>query len=221
MVTLEVDEELMMVHTLYDRGSTISLVVNEVARQAGLLPVRVPRRMVRGFEGKETTIDSCSYLPLFDADGNVQVIRAYGVDDIVTVARSRPPKDAGDVFTMVRVVLPHMSMEGGPVELLIALDNTNWLPNYVEDSWQPDDDMRLMKSAFGHRYMIMGGWGTNLFPREPDWRESADLPEVQLEAYKSWSRSSWNQGPQDNKEGSLPRADQPQHEDKQVEAGGR
>jgi hypothetical protein len=35
----------------------------------------------------------------------------------------------------------------------------------MEDSWEPDDDMRLMKSAFGHRYMIMSGWGTNLFPR--------------------------------------------------------
>ncbi len=24
----------------------------------------------------------------------------------------------------------------------------------MEDSWDPDDDMRLMRSVFGHRYMI-------------------------------------------------------------------
>ncbi len=45
----------------------------------------------RGFEGTETTINSCFYLQFLDADGNVQVICVYGVDDIVTVERSRPP----------------------------------------------------------------------------------------------------------------------------------
>jgi hypothetical protein len=49
----------MTVHTLYDWGSTITLVRSDRAREAGLLPVRVPRWIVRGFEGKETTINSC------------------------------------------------------------------------------------------------------------------------------------------------------------------
>jgi hypothetical protein len=61
-----------------------------------------------------------------------------------------------------------------------GLDNTQWLPRHVEDSLEPDNSMWLMKSAFGHGYMIMGGWGTNLFPRDPTWKEPADPPEVQL-----------------------------------------
>jgi hypothetical protein len=52
-----------------------------------------------------------------------------------------------------------METGAGPVELLIGLDNRQWLPIHIEDSWDPDDDMRLMKSAFGHRFMITDGWG--------------------------------------------------------------
>ncbi len=52
------------------------------------------------------------------------------------------------------------------MELLIGLDHKQWLPVHVEDSWDPDDDMRLMKSVFGHRYMITDGWGKD--PRERD-----------------------------------------------------
>ncbi len=86
-MTLEVDGDLMTVHMLHDWRSTVTLVRNGTASEAGLLPVRVPRRFGRGFEGKETTIDNCYYLALIDADGNMQVVCVYGVEDIVTMAR--------------------------------------------------------------------------------------------------------------------------------------
>jgi hypothetical protein len=54
----------------------------------------------------------------------MQVVCAYGVDDIVTVARSRTPWDEGDIFPVVKAFIPWMSMDGGPVESLIKLDNT-------------------------------------------------------------------------------------------------
>jgi hypothetical protein len=73
---------------------------------------------------------------------------------------------------MIRAFMPWMDTEERPVDLLIGLDNTQWLPLHVEDSWDPDDDMRLMKSAFGHRYMVMGGWGRSLYPRDPSWRRT-------------------------------------------------
>jgi hypothetical protein len=38
-VTLEVDDDLMTIHVLYDWGSTITLVRNDTAREIGLLPV--------------------------------------------------------------------------------------------------------------------------------------------------------------------------------------
>jgi hypothetical protein len=38
---------------------------------------------------------------------------------------------------------------GGPIELLIGLDNSQWLPVRLEDSKEPSVNMRLMKSSFG------------------------------------------------------------------------
>jgi hypothetical protein len=91
------------------------------------------------------------------------------------------------------------------VELLIGLDNKQWLPAHVEDSWDPDDDMRLMRSVFGHRYMITDGWGRDLLP--PDnalgsqagaqggAAEQADAAqEVQLPEYRGWSQGTGNPG---------------------------
>jgi hypothetical protein len=35
--------------------------------------------------------------------------------------------------------------------------------------------MRLMKSSFGHQFMVMGGWGTALYPRDESMRYRGDL----------------------------------------------
>ncbi len=112
------------------------------------------------------------------------------------------------------------------MELLIGLDNRQWLPAHVEDSWNPDDDMRLMRSVFGYRYMITDGWGRDLF--SPD--NSQDGPvgmqggsveategaqEVRLEEYRGWSQGTWSRenggvqdttSPRDGCRGTLPRS---------------
>ena len=101
--------------------------------------------------------------------------------------------------------MPWMETGVGHVELLIGLDNKQWLPAHVEDSWDPDDDMRLMRSVFSHRYMITDGWGRDLLP--PDNApgdpagaqggavEQADAAqEVQLPEYRGWSQSTGNPG---------------------------
>jgi hypothetical protein len=56
-----------------------------------------------------------------------------------------------------------METGAGPVELLIGLDHRQWL---LIHSWDPDDDMRLMKSAFGLWFMITDGWGRSLLLAE-------------------------------------------------------
>jgi hypothetical protein len=89
------------------------------------------------------------------------------------------------------------------VELLIGLDNKQWLPAHVEDSWDPDDDMRLMRSVFGHRYMITDGWGRDLLPPDnaPGSQAGAQggeveqtdaAQEVQLPEYRGWGQGTWS-----------------------------
>jgi hypothetical protein len=79
------------------------------------------------------------------------------------------------------------------------------LPIHVEDSWNPDDDMRLMKSAFGHRYMITDGWGRDLLPpdnapgsqagaQEGEDEQEEAAQEVQLPGYRGWSQGAGRPG---------------------------
>ncbi len=204
-VPLEVNGNLTSLHTLYDWESPNTLVRIESARRIGLQGMRAPRQAIKGYQGVGTITDSVYYLPLLDADGNIQVIRAHGVEEIAIVARTRLPPIAREIFPVIRASMPWMETGAGHVELLIGLDNRRWLPAHVEDSWDPDDDMRLMRSVFGHRYMITDGWGRDLLP--PDnapgsqagaqggAAEQADAAqEVQLPEYRGWSQGTWNPG---------------------------
>ncbi len=119
-------------------------------------------------------IDRCHFLPLVDARGEYQVICAYEVDEIATVARTRMPPWTREVFPSVRAHMLWMDTEAGPVELLIGQDNTQWLLIHLEDSRDQEVNMRLMKSAFGHQFMIMGGWGTAFYPRDESMRYRGD-----------------------------------------------
>jgi hypothetical protein len=144
-------------------------------------------------------------VPLMDADGNIQMIRAYGVEEIAIVARTRLPPLAREIFPIIRLSAPWMDTRAGHVGLLIGHDHKQWLPIHVEDSWNPDDDMRLMKSVFGHWYMITDGWGRDLLPPDnaPDGQAGARggedeqeeaAQEVQLPEYRGWSQSAGRPG---------------------------
>jgi hypothetical protein len=72
-------------------------------------------------------MDSCYYLPLLDGDDDLQVVCAYGVDEITTVTRTMLSQRVGDIFPMIRAFMPWVHTEDGPVDLLIRLDNRQWL----------------------------------------------------------------------------------------------
>jgi hypothetical protein len=204
-VPLEVNGNLTSLHTLYNWESPNTLVRIESARRIGLQGMRAPRQAIKGYQGVSTITDSVYYLPLLDADGNIQVIRAHGVEEIAIVARTRLPPIAREIFPVIRAFMPWMETGAGHVELLIGLDNRQWLPAHVEDSWDPDDDMRLMRSVFGHRYMITDGWGRDLLPPDNALGNQAgaqggaaepanSAQEVRLPEYRGWSQSTWNPG---------------------------
>jgi hypothetical protein len=204
-VPLEVNGDLRFLHTLYDWETPNTLMRTEAARGMDLQSIRIPRQAIKGYQGVGTITDSVYYVPLMDADGNVQVIRAYGVEKIAVVARTRLPPIAREIFPVIRLAAPGMETRAGHVELLIGLDHKQWLPIHVEDSWNPDDDMRLMKSAFGRRYMITDGWGRDLLPPDnaPDGQAGAQrgedeqeeaAQEVQLPEYRGWSQGAGRPG---------------------------
>jgi hypothetical protein len=153
----------------------VTLVRRESMKRLGFRPAQVAQRIVNGFGGATVPVTGCHFLPLVDVRGNHQVICAFKVEEITTVAETRLPPWAKEVFPSVRAHMPWMDTPAGPIELLIGLDNSQWLPVCLEDSKEPAVNMRLMKSSFGHMFMVMGGWGTALYPRDESMRYRGDL----------------------------------------------
>ncbi len=122
-VPLEVNGNLTSLHTLYDWESANTLVRKESARRIGLQAVRAPRQAIKGYQGEGLITDIVYYLPLMDADGHIQLIRAHGVDEITTVTRTRLPHVVREIFPAIRAYMPWMETGVGHVELLIGLDN--------------------------------------------------------------------------------------------------
>jgi hypothetical protein len=159
---------------LYDWGSAVTLVRRESARRLGFRPAQVAQRIVNGLRGATVAVTGCHFLPLVDVRGKHQVICAFEVEEITTVAETRLPPWAKEVFPSVRAHMSWMDTPAGPVELLIGLDNSQWLPVFLEDSKEPTVNMRLMKSSFGHAFMIMGNKGAALYPRDESMRYRGD-----------------------------------------------
>jgi hypothetical protein len=107
-VPLEVNRNLTSLHTLYDWESANTQVRKESARRIGLQGVRAPRKAIKGYQGEGLITDSVYYLPLLDVDGNIQVVRAYGVDAIAVITRTRLPPVAREIFPVIRAYMPWM-----------------------------------------------------------------------------------------------------------------
>ncbi len=152
----------------------MTLVRRESAGRLGFRPAQVAQRIVNGLGGATVTVTGCHFLPLINVRGKHQVICAFEVEEITTVAETRLPPWAKEVFPSVRAHMPWMDTPAGPIELLIGLDNSQWLPVFLEDSKEPAVNMRLMKSLFGHAFMVMGSRGTALYPRDESMRYRGD-----------------------------------------------
>ncbi len=152
----------------------MTLVRRESARKLGFRPAQVAQGIVNGLGGAAVTVTGCHFLPLIDVRGKHQVICAFEVEEITAVAETRLPPWAREVFPSVRAHMPWMDTPAGPIELLIRLDNSQWLPVFLEDSKEAAVNMRLMKSSFGHMFMVTGSRGTALYPRDESMRYRGD-----------------------------------------------
>jgi hypothetical protein len=72
MVPVEANNIVQGLHTLYDWGSTVSLVRRESMRRLGFRPAQVAQRIVNGFGGAAVPITGCHFLPLIDVRGRTR-----------------------------------------------------------------------------------------------------------------------------------------------------
>jgi hypothetical protein len=74
MVPVKANNIVQGLHTLYDWGSTVTLVRRESIRRLGFQPAQVAQRIVNGFGGAAVPVTGCHFLPLVDVRGKHQVI---------------------------------------------------------------------------------------------------------------------------------------------------
>ncbi len=91
----------------------MTLARRESMRRLGFRPAQVAQRIVNGFGGTAVPITGCHFLPLIDVRGNHQVICAFEVEEITTVAETRLPPWAKEVFPSVRAHMPWMDTLAG------------------------------------------------------------------------------------------------------------
>jgi hypothetical protein len=109
---VEANNIVQGLHMLYYWGSTVTLVRRESMRRLGFRPAQVAQQIINGFGGATVQVTGCHFLPLIDVRGNHQVICAFEVE-ITTVAETRLPPWAKEVFPSVRAHMPWMDTPAG------------------------------------------------------------------------------------------------------------
>ena len=65
------------------------------------------------------------------------------------------PNDITSFFPGLSSIERDYKMAAGVIDLVIGSDHTSWLPRHICDSWDPDDNFRLMESRFEPGYLVV------------------------------------------------------------------
>ena len=96
---------------------------------------------------------------MVDCNDEVQVFKAFGVARIAWMDQGTLPPEMEARFPRLKGEAINLQQDEGYVDLLIGADNSRWMPAYVGSSEFPFDNLRLMMSSFGERFILMGSPG--------------------------------------------------------------
>ena len=143
----------MELRVMFDNDTPHTLILHTAAAQAALAP-RGGRKWVMSPDIGDMDESSCRYqVPLVDNQGNVQLLKARGVDYTIYTTERKVPPNAATVFTEMEGEALRAHLAAGMVDLIIGQDQHKWHPRKVCDSWQAEDNLTLMRSEFPPRYI--------------------------------------------------------------------
>ncbi len=87
-------------------------------------------------------------MPVVDRKGDTKLIEARGMDYIVYLAATRVLKEAATLFPEMTEEALKAHKAAGQINMIIRRDIGGWLPQHVCDSWQPEDNLALMRTEF-------------------------------------------------------------------------
>jgi hypothetical protein len=152
--------EANCLHALYDWGATVTLVTHAAAARAGLERKRQVSAAIAGLGGRCTMVDSYYMVPVVDGNDAVRVVKALGLDHIVTLAAANITEDIMMRISRTEGFTEKLTRPAGEVEMLIGMDNQGWMPMHVESSRLENNNLRLMQSVLSPRCIQLQPAGT-------------------------------------------------------------
>ena len=137
------------INTLWDSGSTISLVTNNFAREMGLQGVDCCFELT-GVGNKKQVFSTKIYMvPLISTEGNEIAVHAFGIDAITSELSPVNLDPVADAFNITK---DKIGRPAGKVDLLIGMNHVEILPVKTE----VNKKLALYSSIFGSGYVVGG-----------------------------------------------------------------
>ena len=134
--------------TLWDGGSTASLITHKKAREMNLKGSNVTLSITKVGNVVEI-IESKEYLvPLIDMNGKTYQITCCGMEEISAPLEFVDISIASKLFPCIETMAIHRPF--GEIHMLIGLDNTMLLPQVIDSV----DNLQLLKNRYG--YVLRG-----------------------------------------------------------------
>ena len=135
--------------TLWDTGSTISLVSTEFAEGAGLAGVDCCFELSGVGETKQLYSTKLYLIPLYTTEGTSISVHAFGIDRITADLEPTDVLSAAEAFELK---LEQLQRPVGKVQLLVGMNYTDILPVQTEVKKK----VALYSSKFGTGYLVGG-----------------------------------------------------------------
>jgi hypothetical protein len=139
---------------MIDCDTPHTLILITAARTSALNPVW-KRNWAMSPDSEEPEEILCRYIvPLVDWQGNMQLVKAQGLDYTIYAEERKVTSEAAALFLEMegRALKAHLPV--GMVYVIIGKDSSRWQPQKVCDSWQAEDNLTLMKSEFSPRHIV-------------------------------------------------------------------
>jgi hypothetical protein len=111
-------------------------------------------------------VDSYYMVPVVDGNDKVRVVKALGMDYIMTLVATNVTEDIVTRLPRAKGFVEKLARPVGDVEMLVGMDNQGWMPIHEESSQVEGDNLRLMQSMLSPRCILRGATLACLRPAE-------------------------------------------------------
>ena len=150
LLVQEIPTQYGYIFSFFDNGSTISLVSTSFVVRHNMKGLRVAFDLITVGGNVATQQSYLHEIPLIDANGETQTVKAYQIDEICGEMRGTDVTKAAKLFNGLSP--RDVSRKNGHVELLIGAKRLSIHPKKIAEV----EDLLLYKSMFGTQRILAG-----------------------------------------------------------------